>query len=882
MEAVLKTTGPVMQVRSIADIEAIEAKSYDEMVSARNLYDLFRATTQICGGNKALTVMRSADPADVGLALTHAELLGAVTRAANMFRGLGVGPDGGVAAFLTPTLPELPALLIGAQVAGVAGSLNYLLNRDAIFDLLNAMRATVLVIPAPHLDRECWDKAQDAFDRVPGLKHVLVVGGREARDRATPLASLLDRHSETGLEFTPTDDRDTVCAMFHTGGTTGRPKLVQLTHGNQIHAAFGFGQVFAYDQNDTVINGFPFFHVGGTMTVGLAVLAAGGHIVAPSPYGLRPPEVIANYWNIVAAHRATVIGGVPTSIAAITDSWPKDGDVPPIRMAATGGAVCPAAVSKRFTDTTGIALLETYGMTETAAAIAFSPANGAPLPGSVGLRAPFSQTRIWRLDPDNPGPCDAGEAGVVQLRGPQVFPGYLDPTHNAGVLSDDGWLTTGDIGFLNDDQRLVLTGREKDLIVRSGHNIDPALIEDVANRFDGVAASAAVGMPDQYAGELPALFVVPVAGRRIDMDALGAFLSENIAERPAVPKSVLLLDTLPLTAVGKVFKPTLRDLAIREKLRLDLLEICGESATADVEISTDAQKNTCVDVQVAGARADAVTQLAAAMAPLPQIWSIAIAEEPVLLERTDGIAVLTLNRPDALNAMSQRMTRALKARLEEVAADPDIRAVIITGAGRAFSAGGDLIEFEQALQKGGPVLLEHLSFNLDCLQMVEDLPMPVIAAVNGVALAGGLELILCCDIVIAADTARIGDGHTRYGIVPAGGATVRLAERVSPSRASQLFFTACSFPAEDFAQWGLVNEVVTPDVLMDRARQIATEIRQRSPEANRRVKALQRAGRATDRADRLQAEIAGFAEHLNGNDLQTGLAAFRKKEPPDF
>lgn len=193
-----------------------------------------------------------------------------------------------------------------------------------------------------------------------------------------------------------------------------------------------------------------------------------------------------------------------------------------------------------------------------------------------------------------------------------------------------------------------------------------------------------------------------------------------------------------------------------------------------------------------------------------------------------------------------------------------------------------MIEFEKALQAGSSVLLDYLTFNLECLQMIENLPMPVIAAVNGAALAGGLELILCCDIVIAADTAQMGDGHTRYGIVPAGGATVRLAERISASQAARLFYTAASFPAARFVEWGLVNAVVPADDLLVQAREIAAQICQRSPEANRQIKALTRAGRSPGRAERFRAEIAAFAQHLEGMDLETGLAAFRSKTRPEF
>ena len=207
----------------------------------------------------------------------------------------------------------------------------------------------------------------------------------------------------------------------------------------------------------------------------------------------------------------------------------------------------------------------------------------------------------------------------------------------------------------------------------------------------------------------------------------------------------------------------------------------------------------------------------------------------------------------------------------------------MTGSGRAFCAGGDLIEFEEALRAGKRTLLDTLRFNQDVLQRVEDLPVPVIGAANGAAVAGGLELLLCCDIILAAEGAKIGDGHTRYGIVPAGGATVRLAERISPSRAAQLFYTAALVDAETLADWGLVNEVVPKERLMPRAMEIAREICQRSPEAIRHIKALTgRKARAAARDDRLRAELEAFKLHVDGADLAKGLAAFRDKQPVHF
>jgi len=290
--SVSRTTKFSRTVTTIADIEALERLPYDELLPARNLYHLFEATARLHPERPALTVMPSGDPEESAVTLSHKGLLEEITRAANLFRSLGISPSGGAVAFLCPALPQIPPALIGAQVAGVASTINFLLNADAIADLLIAEQATVLVIPSAADDAALWEKANAVIDRVPSLQRILVVGGKSDPGRKiVGFDESLSAQSGT-LDFTLTADRDTVCALFHTGGTTGRPKLVRLTHGNQIHAAWSFAQVHGLDEFDTAINGFRLFHVGGTVTAGLSILAAGGRIVIPSPYSLRLPRVI--------------------------------------------------------------------------------------------------------------------------------------------------------------------------------------------------------------------------------------------------------------------------------------------------------------------------------------------------------------------------------------------------------------------------------------------------------------------------------------------------------------------------------------------------------------------------------------------------------------
>jgi enoyl-CoA hydratase/carnithine racemase len=256
--------------------------------------------------------------------------------------------------------------------------------------------------------------------------------------------------------------------------------------------------------------------------------------------------------------------------------------------------------------------------------------------------------------------------------------------------------------------------------------------------------------------------------------------------------------------------------------------------------------------------------------------------DDVILECADGIAVITLNRPNALNALSTSVMRALDSVLNQLAADRMLRVVVVTAHGRAFSAGGDLLEFGEQLQSDPRELIETLAFNQRVFAKLESLPVPVIGAVNGTAVAGGLELLLCCDVLVASEDAKIGDGHAKYGVVPAGGATVRLFRKIPVNRAMQLFFSARLFSAHELSGWGLINEVVPAPQLLARAKDIASQFSRQSPEVLAQIKGLARAYFNASAYDGYQAEIDAFAKHICGKDLAEGLAAFRDKRQPQY
>ncbi|MCZ6645597.1 MAG: enoyl-CoA hydratase/isomerase family protein [SAR324 cluster bacterium] len=255
-----------------------------------------------------------------------------------------------------------------------------------------------------------------------------------------------------------------------------------------------------------------------------------------------------------------------------------------------------------------------------------------------------------------------------------------------------------------------------------------------------------------------------------------------------------------------------------------------------------------------------------------------------LLYETRGPAAwITLNRPDAMNALNPALVAELGQAAQEAAADRAVRAVVITGAGRAFCAGADLKFVKGALAEGvGPEMLALLDEIMTVFCRLESLPKPVIAAVNGMALAGGLELVLACDLVIAAQSAQLGDAHANFGLIPGGGGTVRLPRKIGPTRAKYLLFTGDFVPAAELLHTGLVNQVVPDGELEQAAQALAEKMASKSPLGLSRMKALVHESWHGPLEEGLRREIAAFQAHGASRDLREGLAAFNEKRAPVY
>ena len=550
-------------LRDLADVRRFEQEMpWRERAPGRSVLEVLESSAARFAQHPALTMLMTGEADEQPRVVCYAELLGLVRRAANGFHALA-GPAP-VVAYMLPNLIETHAVLWGAECAGSALPINFLLQPAAIAELLRAAGASVLVALGPHPSLDIWQKALAVQQALPRLHLVRVGPGDEP---ALELGELLRAARGDRLEWDELRGGDDIAAYFHTGGTTAAPKLVRHTHDNQICASYGSAVMLDFGPETVLTQGFPMFHVAAAMPCGLGALLCGAHLLLMSPAGYREPAMIRNYWDIVARHRVTAGAGVPTAVGAMLDVPTRGRDLSSLRIGLTGGAPVPHALTQRWERVTGTRMHQVLGMTETAGVVSVDPARGRACEGSVGFPIPYTRAEVRRLLPDGSigERLPAGQTGVLVIRGPHVSPGYRDPARDAGVFVD-GELVAGDLAYSDDDGRLFLCGRSKDLIIRSGHNIDPAMIEQAMTDHPAVAMAAAVGQPDVYAGELPVVYVQLRPGASVSERELAEHAQASIDERPAWPRHVYIVEQMPLTSVGKIFKPALRLDATRRQV----------------------------------------------------------------------------------------------------------------------------------------------------------------------------------------------------------------------------------------------------------------------------------------------------------------------------
>ena len=557
------------------DLAAIESVPLADRGLPATTHELLVRAARLWPDRVARSVLPDGDRWDQPAERTFAELLADVHRYANVFHALGVRRTDGIA-LLAPNTDELITASLAAQLAGIAAPINSGLSGEHIAELLRRSGARVLVAAGPDLAPQVWESARELADEA-GMNALLALSPTAAGpSELEPIDGMRVAHLSTLAAEQPHDrflgDPPTashVAALFHTGGTTGTPKLAAQTHANQVTDAWMIAANGLLSDDAVVFAALPLFHVNALLVTVLAPLFRGLRVVWAGPQGYRDQGLYAHFWKVVDRYKVTTMSAVPT-VYAVLAGRPVDGDISSLRLAVVGASPLPQATRDEFESATGVRLVEGYGLTEATCVSALSFSEH-PRPGSVGQRLPYQQVKTVQVTAEGEWvDLPTGEVGVLAICGPTVFPGYVTDRGPDGPVLDglgklrDGWLDTGDLGRVDDDGFVHLAGRAKDLIIRGGHNIDPGVIETALLAHPAVTAAQAVGRPDVHAGEVPVAFVTLAPGVDATPEGLRAWAAHHVPEQAAAPKAVTVLDALPVTQVGKPFKPALRAEAARE------------------------------------------------------------------------------------------------------------------------------------------------------------------------------------------------------------------------------------------------------------------------------------------------------------------------------
>ncbi|WP_246398824.1 acyl-CoA synthetase [Mycobacterium vicinigordonae] len=555
---------------------------------------------------------------------TYSQLAQTVRRCANLFTVLGLSRRDAVTVMSGNTGLVLAATL-GAQAAAIAAPVNPALRAERIVALVRAARSKVIIAAGPELDAAVWSKACQVAAEV-GVLAIFAVRPDGALTHAAelkPLSGIVVGYLDTALANQRADtllcaspSAEDLASYFHTGGTTGAPKLAAHTHGNEVVMAWSLALVSTLPGGSPILAGLPLFHVNAVLVTGLAPLFRGHPVVWLGPDGYRDLAIYQHIWRIIQRYQVAAMSAVPTVYGVLAEI-PIDADISTLQVAAVGAAPLPDAVAERFSSRTGIYLSQGYGLTEAACVSAASP-SGVARAGSVGLRLPYQ--RLVAVDISAGGEITelpTGQCGQLMIQGPTVFPGYVGPNgrlEGADALRGGG-LLTGDLGYVDADGYVFLVGRTKDIIIRGGHNIDPATIEDAMRAHPAVSDAAAVGRPDRHAGEVPVAYVV--TSTTVSDDELVRWAQNTISESAAVPKAIHVVDAIPVTEIGKPFKPALRADAARRAV-VEVLVAAGIRGAA-TQVTAEHDSGGQLVVRVEGLAPADVVAVRDELARLPLI-----------------------------------------------------------------------------------------------------------------------------------------------------------------------------------------------------------------------------------------------------------------------
>jgi acyl-CoA synthetase (AMP-forming)/AMP-acid ligase II len=488
-----------------------------------------------------------------GRTYTYAQWAALSRRAAAGLARRGFG-KGDVLAIYSPNLPEYAiAFHAVALSGGINTTINPLYTVDELTYQLKDAGARYLITAPPFLDKAL------AAARAVGLKEVFVFGDGGEAEGATPFAALLAEEGPAPEPFTAPDiaPRKDLVALPYSSGTTGLSKGVMLTHYNLVaNLLQTAGALKEAGTDDTLIAVLPFFHIYGLIVVLNLGLYHGSTIVTVPRFELE------SFLETLVKYGVTFASVVPPIVLALA-KHPAVGkhDLSKIRMVFSGAAPLGSELAQTCSERLGCMVFQGYGLTETSPVTHMNPADPARAKaGSVGFPLPNTECRI--ADLETGATLGTGETGEVCIRGPQNMLGYLNrPEATAAMIDREGWLHTGDVGYVDEDNHLFIVDRVKELIKFKGLQVPPAELEAVLLTHPAIADAAVIPSPDEEAGEVPKAFVV-LRGAATPEEVL-AYVAERVAPYKRV-RRLEVVDQIPKSASGKILR---RVLVERERAR---------------------------------------------------------------------------------------------------------------------------------------------------------------------------------------------------------------------------------------------------------------------------------------------------------------------------
>ena len=476
--------------------------------------------------------------------VSYAQLDAASDRVAAGLRARRLG-RGDAVGLQMPNIPQFIITYIGILKAGAtAVPMNVLLKAPEVAHQLSDSRARALVT---------WDgvaaeaaKGAELAGEVP--VYVALTGFGELPAGAHDAAEL--NGEVTGsFDIEPTDPLDTA-VIIYTSGTTGRPKGAELSHFQLYMNCDVSGRLFGLVKDDVGLGVLPLFHVFGLSSVANVCLRNGATLT------LVPRFDVTKVLQVIERDRVTVFSGVPTMFIALLHAPDlEEYDLSSLRVSNSGGASIPGEVIRAFEDRFGIAVLEGYGLTETASAACFNRFEARKV-ASVGKAMWGVEVRI--VDDDGkPLPPGAANVGEIVVRGHNVMKGYYNQPDATAEAMKGGWFHTGDMGYGDAEGFFFIVDRKKELIIRGGYNVYPREVEEVLYQHPAVAEAAVIGVPDERLGEEIAAVVALKPGASATEEEVIAFTKERVAAYK-YPRTVRFMDTLPKGPTGKVLKKELK------------------------------------------------------------------------------------------------------------------------------------------------------------------------------------------------------------------------------------------------------------------------------------------------------------------------------------